>query len=218
MKNKEFSENFILFRNKLYTKNLVPGVHANFDIIKKIKSREWREWNPARSKYAAAIKKGLKKTYLKRNFDILYLGASHGYTPSFFSDILTKGTLYCIDFAPRVVRDLVFLSEQRKNMVPILADAKNTKEYFFRTKLCDIVYMDIAQRDQIKIFKENVDLYLKKDGVGMLALKAKSIDASKPSKQIFLSAKRELEKHFKILEDIDLSPYERDHRFYVIRK
>ena len=36
-----------------------------------------------------------------------------------------------LDFAPRVVRDLVFLCEQRQNIAPILANANNEPEFMW---------------------------------------------------------------------------------------
>ena len=52
---------------------------------------------------------------IKQNENILYLGASHGYTPSFVSDIVgNNGLVFCLDFAPRVVRDLYMICEERK--------------------------------------------------------------------------------------------------------
>ena len=113
-------------KRRLYTKSIHPGsiffeekiVHAGAD--------EYREFEPRRSKLAATIAKGATNIGIRQGMIVLYLGASHGYTPSFISDMVgNEGLVFGIDFAPRVVRDLVFLAQKKKNIVPILADCNH---------------------------------------------------------------------------------------------
>ena len=59
-----------------------------------------------------------------------------------------EGIIFGIDPRRGVMRDLVFLSEQRKNIIPILADANHPEEYVERVSGADIVYQDIAQKNQ----------------------------------------------------------------------
>jgi fibrillarin-like pre-rRNA processing protein len=211
--------NFIQKGRKLLTLNLVPGISQFNENLIKADGREYREWDPKRSKLAAAIAKGVKNPGINENSIILYLGAAHGYTPSFISDIAKNGKIFALDFAPRVVRDLVYLSANRKNIAPILGDANHPESYFKKiSQQTDILYMDVAQKNQTEIFLKNVRIYLKKGGIGLLALKARSIDvASKPEK-IFKQARKELEKEVKVLEQKNLNPFERDHCFFVVRK
>jgi fibrillarin-like pre-rRNA processing protein len=211
--------NFIQKGRKLLTLNLVPGISQFNENLIKADGREYREWDPKRSKLAAAIAKGVKNPGINENSIILYLGAAHGYTPSFISDIAKNGKIFALDFAPRVVRDLVYLSANRKNIAPILGDANHPESYFTKiSQQTDILYMDVAQKNQTEIFLKNVRIYLKKGGIGLLALKARSIDvASKPEK-IFKQARKELEKEVKVLEQKNLNPFERDHCFFVVRK
>src|SRR3989344_4109815 len=99
----------------LVTKNLTPDKSFFKEKLFKFNNEEYREFNPKRSKLAAGVVKKISLVPIKENQIILYLGASHGYTPSFVSDIIgEKGIVFCIDFAPRVVRDLVFVCEERK--------------------------------------------------------------------------------------------------------
>ncbi|GIU70396.1 MAG: fibrillarin-like rRNA methylase [Candidatus Woesearchaeota archaeon] len=212
-------------RIKLYTKNLTPGIKF-FDeqIEKEIEKEhkelvEYRNWDPKRSKLAAAILKEISQIGIKENNKILYLGASHGYTPSFLSDIIgNNGFIFALDFAPRVVRDLVFLCEKRKNITPILADANQPDTYKHRITKVDIVYMDVAQRNQAEIFLKNCDMFLKEDGFGLIAVKSRSIDITKKPKEIYSLVRKELEKKITVVDYRILDPYEADHAFFVCKK
>ncbi len=203
---------------KLYTLNSSPGVQLFDEELLAVDGKEYRSWNPMRSKLAAAIVKGLPELPIGKNSRILYLGAAHGYTPSFISDIAAEGIVFCVDPAPRVVRDLVFAAEKRKNILPLLADANHPESYYSLVGAVDIVYQDVAQRNQVEIFTKNCGLFLKPGGCGMLALKARSIDVLQQPQGIFLAAKKELEKRF-IIEDFRiLSPLQRDHAFFVCKR
>lgn len=203
---------------KLYTLNSSPGVELFDEELLAVDGKEYRSWNPLRSKLAAAIVKGLQELPVKGNSKILYLGAAHGYTPSFISDIAAEGIVFCIDPAPRVVRDLVFGSEKRKNILPLLADANHPETYYSLVGAVDIVYQDVAQKNQIEIFVKNCSLFLKPGGFGLLALKARSIDVLQQPQGIFLAAKKELEKRFAVIDYRLLSPLQKDHAFFVCLK
>lgn len=209
-----------------YTKNPYPG-KTFFDLEheRKIGKDKYREVNPERSKFVAAIAKGLQQTGMQEGSVVLYLGASHGYTPSFFSDIIggkeaKQGMLFCLDFAPRVVRDLYFVCEQRPNMAPIMASAGDVDAYKNLVPEVDVVFQDIAQRDQVGMFLKNCDAFLKKGGHGMLAVKARSIDVTKKPKEIFKQLRIELENNpdYVIIDYRELDPYEQDHAFFTVRK
>ncbi|MBW3010795.1 fibrillarin-like rRNA/tRNA 2'-O-methyltransferase [Candidatus Woesearchaeota archaeon] len=210
--------NFVKRKRKLWTLNSVPGKKTTFDRTEKFEGQEYREWDPRRSKYAAAIVQRLKNEALKQDSTVLYLGASHGYTVSFFSDICSKGILYALDFAPRVMRDLVYVCIDRKNIIPILGDASKPEMYFHKCGSCDIVYMDIAQKDQAKIFLDNVQLFLRKGGIGFLALKAKSVDVTAKPEKIYKQVEDKLRNEVRILEKIKLDPFQKDHCMFVIQK
>jgi len=119
----------------LMTKNLVPGtrvygenLHRGLD--EQGNNVEFREWTIERSKLGSALRKDVNQIGIKENDYILYLGASSGTTVSHVSDIVGKdGLVYALDFAPRVLRDLVFVAEQRKNIAPVLADANQPETY-----------------------------------------------------------------------------------------
>ena len=206
-------------RDRIYTKSLTPG--KTFFEEKTIieNGMEYREFDPRRSKLAAAIVKGATNIGIRKDDIILYLGASHGYTPSYLSDIIgSKGFLFGVDLAPRVVRDLVFLAEQRKNIIPILADAHHPEAYADKICLPDVVYQDIAQRNQAEIFLNNCRLFLKKGGYGLLAVKARSIDVKTPSKKIFEEVRKKIEKELTVIDYRFLEPLEKDHCMIIVKK
>ena len=203
---------------KLYTVNSSPGQQVFDEELIVIDGKEYRGWNPMRSKLAAAIVKGMPQLPISKDASVLYLGAAHGYTPSFISDIASGGIVFAIDFAPRVVRDLVFVAEKRKNIFPLLADANHPESYYNISGAVDIVYQDVAQRNQVEIFLKNCALLLKPGGFGLLALKARSVDVISNPQGIFLEAKRELEKKLTVLDYRLLSPMQKDHAFFVCQK
>jgi fibrillarin-like pre-rRNA processing protein len=204
----------------LFSKSLLKPAKSHFgERIVKEGRFNYRNWDPKRSKLAAYIMKGCPNTGLRGGSVVLYLGASHGHTPSYVSDMIgPEGFVFCLDFAPRVMRDLVFLCESRENMAPIMADAHHPEEYLDRVSQVDVVFQDIAQRDQPEIFLKNCRTFLKDGGVGLLAVKAKSINIKKDPKQIFLEVKEMVGKEFMITDMRGLEPFEMDHCMIAIKK
>lgn len=202
----------------LYTKNLVPNKDVYGENLFREKNIEYREWDIGKSKLAAAILKNISQTGIKENSVVLYLGAASGTTASHVSDIAVNGFVFALDFAPRVVRDLVFVCEDRKNIAPILADANNPESYIENVSEVDAIYQDIAQKNQVDIFLKNCDLFLKKNGIGMLCIKSRSINVVENPKKIFDDVKKELEKKIKVIDYCELKPFQRDHCFFVCKK
>lgn len=200
-------------RKRIYTKSLVKGQSVYGERIIK----GYREWIPNRSKLGAALRVGLKNFPFTKNSTILYLGCASGTTCSHLSDLCTNGRIFGLDVAFRVFTKFIRLCETRNNLYPVFADAKHPETYKFVDKV-DILFQDIAQKDQVHIFVKNCEEYLKTNGYGMLAVKARSIDVTKKPQIIFSQVREELKKHFKILEEKNLKPYEKDHDFFVIKK
>ncbi len=204
---------------RLYTKSITPGKIFFSEKTMREKGEEYREMDPTHSKLAAAVVKGATNIGIRKGDVVLYLGASHGYTISFVSDIVGKeGLIFGIDPAPRVMRDLVFLSQERTNVVPILADANHPEQYDRRICGVDIVYQDIAQRNQAEIFIDNCNLFLKAGGYGLLSVKARSIDVKKKSKQIFEEIRKKVEAKFTVIDYRILEPFEKDHCMIIVKK
>jgi fibrillarin-like pre-rRNA processing protein len=108
------------------------------------------------------------------------------------------------------------LCKYRRNVYPILADARIPERYPIPKSVMDGVYCDVAQPEQAKILVENSEIYLKKKGLAMIALKARSIDVTKPPSQVFEEEIKILEeKGFKIIQMLKLDPYDKDHAMVV---
>jgi fibrillarin-like pre-rRNA processing protein len=202
---------------KLATQNLVPGNQVYNEKLVQHKGSEYRIWNPFRSKLAAAIMNDLKNFPFNQKSDVLYLGVSTGTTISHISDIVNQGgTIFGIEHASRVARDFLDrVATHRKNIVPIIQDARRPEEFFSVYKKVDIVYVDIAQPDQTNIAIENCRLYLKSGGYLFLVIKTRSIDVVKDPKMVIKDEIKKLETLFEIKQTIDLHPYDKDHAMVI---
>lgn len=201
------------------TENIVLGKRVYGEQLFEKESIEYRQWNPNRSKLAAAYLNGLKELKIQENSKILYLGASTGTTVSHISDIAKKGFIYALEFSPVSMRKLVRLCEKRPNIGPILGDATKPKIYFNLVSKVDLVYCDVAQPNQTDAFIKNMNLFLKEDGFGIIMIKSRSIDVNQKPQKIFKQEEKKLkEKGFKIVEKVKLEPYEKDHICFVVEK
>ena len=151
---------------------------------------------------------------------VLYLGVASGTTASHFSDIIgDKGIIYGIDIAERVLRELIPVASMRGNIIPILADTRMPETYADKIfDKVDIVFENVASKDQTQIMIRNAEKFLKPDGYAMIAIKSQSIDVTKPPKQTYKEAIEQLTSYFEIIEKVELGPYEKDHMFVVMRR
>ena len=199
---------------RLATINLAPTIQVYGERLVKIEGVEYRLWDPYRSKLGAALLKGLKRLPISEGVKVLYLGAGSGTTVSHVSDIVgEKGLVYAVEFSPRVMREFIKkVSSFRRNVMPILADARFPDSYLPYVDEVDVIYCDIAQPDQARILSDNADFYLKKGGSTMLAVKARSIDVSRKPVEIFKEEAKVLQNRgFKIESTIKLEPFDKDH-------
>jgi fibrillarin-like pre-rRNA processing protein len=171
---------------------------------------------------AAAILNGVRNVPIKPRNVVLYLGAASGTTASHISDIVgEKGHVYCIEFASRSLRELVSnVCSARLNMSPFLEDARMPERYsVFIAEKVDSVYCDVAQPEQAKLAADNSDVFLKKEGWLMLAVKAQSIDVTKEPSVVYRGEVKVLENRaFKVKELISLEPYDKAHAMIVAQK
>jgi len=205
-------------RMQIATKALVPDSVYGEKFIRD-GGDLYRIWDCKKSKLGAAIAKGVSQIGIKPGSKVLYLGCASGTTASHVSDIVGyDGFVYGLDFAPRVMRNFMFVVEKRKNMLPIFGDAKNPETYKKYIGDVDVVFQDVAQRDQVGIFLKNVEFYLKSGGFGLLTVKARSIDVSKHPEVVFREVKAILEKTVTIVDYRSLEPFERDHAMFIVKK
>ena len=206
-------------KKRLLTVNLSPGKRVYDEALVRDNGIEYREWNPRKSKLAAAIMKGASQIGVKPASIVLYLGCASGTTASHVSDIVgKKGFVFALDFAPRVMREMVFVCEQRSNIMPIMADANNTESLEKHITMADVVFQDIAQKQQAEIFLKNCRKFLKKGGFGLLSVKARSIDVAKKPKLVFQEVREKLEKELVIVDYRTLEPFELDHCMFICKK
>jgi fibrillarin-like pre-rRNA processing protein len=100
-------------------------------------------------------------------------------------------------------------------MIPVLADAREPEGYLGLVEKCDIIYQDVAQAEQAQILIDNARMYLKDGGHIIIAIKARSIDSARGPKDVIAAEISKLKRRFKIMEVVDLGPYERDHALVV---
>ncbi len=212
----ELFEGVFRIDRAIATRNAVPGKKVYNEKLIKHSDGELRLWDAFRSKLSGAIKKGLKTFPFKKGSKILYLGASTGTTVSHLSDVVgDEGEIYAVEFAPQCMKSLIALSEDRENVIPIHSDARQPAEYEDVGEV-EIIYMDVAQPDQDDILIKNADMFLKKGGIAMIAIKSQSIDVTKAPDEVFAETLSNLEKKFKVLEKMKLEPFDKDHLFVVL--
>lgn len=218
VKKHKLFESVYWVNGRLATKNLTPGMKVYGEKLVKTKMGEFRLWDAYRSKPAAAIYKGLRIFPVARGSKILYLGIASGTTASHMSDIVGRnGIIYGVEISERVLRDLLPVAENRKNIVPILTNARLPESYSWVEEV-DLVYADVAIPDMSEVLIRNCERFLKEGGYAMIAIKARSIDVTAKPRKIFEKEKEKLRKHFKILDFVILDPYERDHCMIVMKK
>lgn len=205
----------------LATKNLTPGRTYYGESLIRAKGMEFRQWDPYRSKLAAAIINHLEIFPYREGSSCLYLGASTGTTVSHISDIVgPSGRIFGVEMAPRVAREfLENVAKYRRNVVPIIADARHPEKYPSIYGEISSIYCDIAQPDQTEIALENCKRFFREAGILLLVVKASSIDALKPKNEVFATQRAILEKNrYKVLELIDLEPFDRNHAIIMAKQ
>ena len=198
----------------LATRNLTPGITYYGEPVFTIDEVEYRSWNPTRSKLGAVILKDVQTMPIKTDCDVLYLGVASGTTVSHVSDVIGKrGHVWGLDFAPRSMRDLLDkVTRHRKNISPILGDARNPSSYSAYVPLVDVVFADVAQPDQADIIVKNARYFLKEGGWMMLSIKSRSIDVREKPSDVYADQVKIIEDAgYKVDQVVILDPFEKDH-------
>jgi len=220
---KRFPNIFIVTVNdqrRLATRNLSPGISVYGEELIVHNSAEYRIWDPHRSKLAAAIIRGVTRVPIRPGGKILYLGAASGTTVSHVSDIVGgSGEVYAVEFSQRSIRELIErVCRHRANVQPILADVRAPSKYSMIVSNVDSIYCDVAQPEQAKLLALNSNMFLRKGGEVMIAVKSRSIDVTLSPSKVF---DREVETlktlGFQVFEAIRLEPYDIDHAMITAR-
>jgi hypothetical protein len=94
----------------------------------------------------------------------------------------------------------------------IVEDARMPNRYRMLVSAVDVVFADVAQRDQARIVIHNAQSFLKDGGHVLISIKASCIDSTAAPETIFAAEVEKLkESQFKPIEQVTLEPYERDH-------
>jgi len=174
----------------------------------------WRVWDAGRSKLAAMIESGLPLG-VGDGDTVLYLGAASGTTVSHVADV--AGPTYAVEFAPRPVRDLVDVAENRPNLFPLLKDARKPGTYAHVVESdVDAIVQDVATRGQARVAVEN-RRFLADDGYLLAAIKARSEDVTRDPADVFDDALADLRAAYEVEATARLEPFHDDHLGVVAR-
>ncbi|MDD1710402.1 MAG: fibrillarin-like rRNA/tRNA 2'-O-methyltransferase [Methanoregulaceae archaeon] len=175
----------------------------------------YRLWSPRRSKLSALYHLG-KGIELESHHRVLYLGAANGTTVSHVADYVE--VVYAVEPAPRPMQDLMVVARRRKNIIPLMADARKPERYIPLVEHVDIIYQDVAQPDQAEILAANVR-FLASGGVMVFMLKPRSIDVTSTPAEVAVSVQKSLSNRgIRTDECIWLSPYYPDHAALICRQ
>jgi fibrillarin-like pre-rRNA processing protein len=142
------------------------------------------------------------------------LGASTGTTVSHVSDVVgNKGLVFAVEPSVRVARELIEnVASRRKNVIPIIEDARRPESYFSVFGNVDLVYCDIAQSDQTEIAIKNCNAFLKSEGIMLIIIKTRSIDVTmSPHSVVVMESEKLRKNNFQINQTINLDPFDKDH-------
>lgn len=201
----------------LFTLNLDRGNRLYGEDLVEEEGQEFRRWDPFRSKLSAYLLRGGRSWPLARVHRLLYLGASHGTTLSHLSDILPQARLFGVEKSPRTFGPLLALARRRENLYPLLADAHLPERYRAEVGEVELLYQDVAQRDQVEVLLENVRACAKPRADILLMLKTRSVTQTATPREVLRSVERALgEGGLELRESVDLAPFARGHFALVL--
>jgi len=205
--------------NDLYTENLDPGHRVYGETLRSSGAREYRQWDPFRSKLAGLLLKGAPDGLLAPVRSALYLGGAHGTTVSHLSDVWPSAAIFVVEKSPTSFAPLLALARRRPNLLPLLADAQLPERYRAELGEVEFLYQDVAQRDQARIFVDNADACLARGGRGILMLKVRSVTQRRPSAAVVREARAELGRGgFRVVGESTLAPFARDHVALILER
>ncbi|KAM9961559.1 hypothetical protein ACTFIR_004413 [Dictyostelium discoideum] len=206
----------------LATLNSVPGESVygekRVSVGEGEDKKEYRIWNPFRSKIAAGLHRGVDEIHIKPGSKVLYIGAASGTTISHVSDIVgPTGVVYGIELSHRPGRDLIGMAKKRTNVIPIIEDARHPQKYRMLIGMVDVVFADVAQPNQAQIVAQNSAYFLKNEGHFIISIKASCIDSTAPTEVVvqneITKLKKEKLRPQHLLKTLD--PYERNHSLVI---
>jgi len=225
---RDLSPTVILDRRTLWTQNAVPGQAVYGESLRKFSGREHRRWDPTRSKLGAAMLRTRDDPAVllpEPGTSLLYLGAGHGTSISHLHDHLCGqgnrfgGRLVAVDLAPRCLRELTHMGASRPGLVPVLGDARRHSAWgILVPRKVDWLFQDVAQAGQVEMFVAACRRFLNVGGQGLLSLKAASERwTGEGEAALFAGVEEQLgAAGFDVVESIELTGYEDNHRLYHV--
>ena len=200
-----------LDRKSLWTLNAVPRKAVYGESLRKFSGKEYRRWEPHRSKLAAAMLRTAYDPALllpNQGETVLYLGAGHGTSVSHLHDHLCGqdnrlgGRLVSVDLAPRCLG-----AARRHEAWGVLIPRK-----------VNWLFQDVAQAGQVDIFIAACRRFLAPGGMGLLSLKAASERWTGEGEAALFGEveQRLIDAGYDVAESIELTGYEDHHRLFVV--
>jgi fibrillarin-like pre-rRNA processing protein len=201
----------------LFTRNASPGERTYGEELRTSGGAEYRRWDPFRSKLAALLLKGAPTDLWGDVRSVLYLGAAHGTTASHMSDLWPEADIFVVEKSVTSFAPLLALARRRSNLLPLLTDAQLPERYQSDVGLVDLLYQDVAQRNQAAIFVENARACLAPHGVGILMLKVRSVTQRRPAPTVVREARTEIQRRgLAVRAEVGLGPFSKEHVALVV--
>ena len=215
---------------QLATKNMVKGTKTHKEKIVIVNNEEFLEWNPYKSKLAAAIRNGLQILPIIKNSKVVCINPLEDSTILHISNIVgSNGSVFVIDINKNKKSFLNKLVDTHKNIIPIYDTVDELSFSSSITGKVDALYVDIPESEQIEQIVEKYGSLLKNEGFLMLIAKKddnaiieNDIAGWMAEQRAGLNKIREittkLKSQFEIIQEINLGlnygmrPY---HKFYA---
>ena len=215
---------------QLATKNIVKGTKTRKEKIVIVNNEEFLEWNPYKSKLAAAIRSGLQILPIIKNSKVVCINLPEESTILHISNIVgSGGSVFIIDVNKNKKSFLNKLVNTHKNIIPIYDTVDELSFSSSITGKVDALYVDIPESEQIETIVEKYGSLLKNEGFLMLVAKKddnaiieNDIAGWMAEQRAGLNKIREittkLKSQFEIIQEINLGlnygmrPY---HKFYA---
>lgn len=145
---------------------------------------------------------------------VLYLGAAQGSTASWMSTQLDEGQIVAVEKSPVAGLGLLRAAREQACLVPVIGDARCPETYAPLAQGVDVIYQDVAQKDQVEILLKNVDAFRPRRA--FLALKTRSIAVERDPEDVATEAAERLGEAGSIVEVVSLDPIHKDHAMIVV--
>ena len=217
---------------QLATKNMVKGTKTQKEKIVIVNNEEFLEWNPYKSKLAAAIRNGLQILPIIKNSKVVCINLLEESTILHISNIVGNGgSVFVIIVDKNKKSFLNKLVDTHKNIIPIYDTVDELSSSSITGKV-DALYVDIPKSEQIEQIVEKYGSLLKNEGFLMLIAK-KDDDAILENDLVGWMAEQraglnkireitaKLKSQFEIIQEINLGinyamePYHKLHAFIL---